>query len=328
MTMATLDERDKPQDTSPPVLAINWHTISVWVFLLILAVAIVLAVGCSPLSDPGKGSMGVRPEDSLVTLPPATVKIDQGLSTVCTSTKVIKSEVAGMVPSVREVATVAPAPAARIAQGHEAIYQAASTAEAAALEAQDEVRVVQAGTAAADAALVQLREDHQREVKALGQQVEAQKQEVVRLQNEANGFLQTLFRWGMILGGLAIAAGVGLFFAHMGTAIPLSVVSFGVTLLALSALLQRIAGWIVPVAGGLAGMAVIVAVVLGIRHWQAVSKAGVNHADAIKNSVRDAVKTDGLAATHVAEALKAVKDDAIKNQPESVQREVWNIRAF
>lgn len=323
------DEPEKPPQRETVLRSIDWRTIGVWAMLGAIGALLVLAFsGCSPLAGPAGARIGPAPEQGLGAIPPALAATEGELATVDKAAKTVKQAVSDMVKPVREAAKAAPAPAAAIAAGHETIYAAASTAEAAALEAQVQVRNASASTAQVNAELKGLREAHQREVEALGQQVADYKQEVNRLKQESANFLQTLFKWGMILGGLAIAAGAGLFFAKMGVAIPMSVIGFGATLLALSALLDRIAGWIVPVAGGLAGLGVVAAVVYGISHWQAVSKAGIAHADNIKAGVRDAVKTDGVAAIHVAEALKAVKESAEKNQSESVQRTIWELRPF
>lgn len=313
----------------PAPARVSWHGAGVLAVLAVLLAILYMVAGCSPLPGPGGRVIAApSPERWHDDLRPAAAAIPAQLDRVQSAGDTIRSEVAGMVKTVREVKAVAPTPADRIEAGHKTIYAAAQDAQAAALEARAQVGVVQASAAGASAELQKLREAHAREVEALGQRVESLQQEVVRLREEADSFLQRLTKRGMALGGVAIAVGVGLFFAKMGVAVPLSVIGFGVTLLAVSALLQRIAGWIVPTAGVLAGLAVVGAVAYAIRHWQAVSKAGVDYADTTKAAAKEAVKTDGLAATHLAEALKAVKDDAIKNVPESVQREIWNLRKF
>lgn len=334
MTVWEDREPDKPPQRETVVRSIDLRTIGVWVMLGLIGALLILSFsGCSPLTGPAGERIGPVPEQGLSAIPPALVATEGELATVCTSTKVIKGEVADMVPTVRKLQTVAPPEASRVAKGHETIYAAASTAEAAALEAQSQVRNASASTAQVEAELKELREAHQREIKALGQQVEDLKQDNLKLHEAAASRLHTLAGIGVWGGGILIALGVAaLVFLRGVPTIGIGIMAAGAIILALSAAFQKFAEY-VPWAGLviLAGATAWAVVVIKKKTDETdllddVAETAIRGYDDAKAAVRQAVANTGTAAMAVDAAIEKVGADAKVNMPEPVRMEIWRRR--
>ena len=288
--------------------------------LICVAVAIGIAVlacflaGCSPLTSPYSATSKPlpRPEEPVSVIATNAAGIATEIATNRNSTDAIKAEVAAMVPSVREVQAVAPAPAARIAQGHEVIYAEAQKAETAATQAGAQVATITDSAAQAQAQIAELR----RAYDGIAKTLEAKAAELERARADADAGVLKLARAGIWAGGLIMAAGVALLFLLRGNLLPgIGVIGAGATLLALASLLQRFAAWL-PYVGLALLLAVVAGVVLALRSKakrEALLSAALSGAVGFGEQLKAAAP----------EAIKGAKDWAKDNLPKPVRDEIW-----
>ena len=310
--MNILDQRDEPPAVSTSSARLHR---AIWLAVAIgAAVAACFLFGCAPMSGPGtsQGKPLPRPEEPVATITRAAGQTTAEVATVTTSAGAIKAEVAAMVPSVREAATVAPAPAARIAQGHEVIYAEAQKAETAASQAGAHVATISDSAAQAQAQIAELR----RAYDGLAKSLEAKAAELERARADADAGVLKLARAGIWAGGLIMAAGVALLFLLRGNLLPgIGVIGAGATLLALASLLQRFAAWL-PYVGLALLLAVVAGVVLALRSKakrEALLSAALSGAVGFGEQLKSAAP----------EAIKGAKDWAKDNLPKPVRDEIW-----
>lgn len=316
---------DDPDQTTgrtrpaPPEARVDWHGAAVLLGLALLLLAMLwVGSGCAPLNGPAGPRVATpEPERGLAGVPLAAAAIPPELDRVSAAGQAIRREVAGMVPAVREIAAVAPLPAARVTAGHQTIYAEAQAAETAASTARQQVAAVTASAAEASAELERLRQAHAREVEALGQRVAQAEQERDRLRAEQDGAVRQLARWGQVLGGLLIAAGAGLIFLLRGAiALPLAVAAAGATLLALATLLHRLAPWLPWIGGGL------LVGLIGLAGWylRRESQARALTTEALAGAVGFGQKMKQLAPAEVEVATEWAKANVSK----AARDEIWN----
>jgi hypothetical protein len=327
MTVWEDREPDQPSREETASRAIDWKGTAVAAGIILAVIALLVFVsGCTPSvrADRPMQPGWPRPEASLEVVPAATGKVTTETEKVTTSAGTIKGTVASLVQPVREVATVAPVPAATISKGHEVIYAAATDAEAAALEARAQVRVVEQAVSTTEASLKALHEAHQREIKALGQQVDQLTQDNLKLHEAASKESSMTTRKLILAGGVLLALGIagGIYFRSMAG---VAVAAGGAGVMTIAFVVQAL----MPYAEYIAWSAVAIGGVAALYKAGLLDRtatAAIDGYDTAKAAVRQAVANTGTTAMAVEAAIDKVGNDAKVNMPEPVRMEIWRRR--